>query len=145
MADQASSTSAWPTWFGAFDMQALRYLYGSKPYASNDNTYQINTTNAGASLSIVDDGGNDTLEGGGGDDVFTFSIGHGHDLVNDFDQWGDDVLSFSKNMFASWNAVAAATKQVGADVVIATSATSSVRLLNTSLSSFNADDIRLAA
>ncbi|MBU3732034.1 MAG: hypothetical protein FGM26_10905 [Beijerinckiaceae bacterium] len=95
--------------------------------------------------TISGGGGNDTLEGGGGDDVFTFSIGHGHDLVNDFDQWGDDVLSFSKNMFASWNAVSAATKQVGADVVIATSATSSVRLLNTSLSSFNADDVRLAA
>ena len=144
--------------YGSNAIEAIAFADGTTLTADDIKTMALTITGTAASEKIVGSseyqfwndtisggGGNDTLEGGGGDDVFTFSIGHGHDLVNDFDQWGDDVLSFSKNMFSSWNAVAAATKQVGADVVIATSATSSVRLLNTSLSSFNADDVRLAA
>lgn len=74
-----------------------------------------------------------------------FQIGHGHDLVTDFDQDGDDVLQFSTAIFKDFNAVLAKTKEVGSDLVISTSAASSVRLANVAMSSFGADDVRFAA
>ncbi len=56
----ATNNGAWPSWFGNFDLQALRYLYGSKAYATADNTYQL--TDTSGSRVIVDDGGVDTLD-----------------------------------------------------------------------------------
>jgi hypothetical protein len=90
-------------------------------------------------------GGNDTLEGGSGNDSFVFNIGHGHDLVSDFDQYGDDRLQFSTALFRDFNAVLAKTKQVGTDLLITTSATSSVRLVNSNRSDFTIGDVRLVA
>jgi hypothetical protein len=90
-------------------------------------------------------GGNDTLEGGSGNDSFVFNIGHGHDLVNDFDQYGDDRLQFATALFRDFNAVLAKTKQVGADLLITTSATRSVRFVNSNRSDFTAGDVRLMA
>jgi hypothetical protein len=62
MPDEASNTTVWPTWFGSFDMQALRYLYGSRAYSSGDDTYQISAANIAQNLSILDDAGTDTLD-----------------------------------------------------------------------------------
>ena len=56
----AQTGGLWPTWFGAMDMQALRYLYGSKSVSTGTDRYMV-----GASLSysvILDDGGEDTLD-----------------------------------------------------------------------------------
>jgi hypothetical protein len=55
-----TNNGAWPSWFGNFDLQALRYLYGSKAYATGDNTYKL--TDTVGSLLILDDGGVDTLD-----------------------------------------------------------------------------------
>ena len=55
-----SINGAWPTWFGSFDLQALRYLYGAKTYASGNDTYKISDNTGG--MMIVDDGGIDTLD-----------------------------------------------------------------------------------
>jgi serralysin len=62
MADQLNGGPNWPVWYGNFDMQALRYLYGTKAFASNDTTYSIIDGAPSASVSILDDGGIDTLD-----------------------------------------------------------------------------------
>jgi len=56
----ASVGGSWPTWFGSFDLQALRYLYGTKVYASGNNTYVVKDTTS--NMTILDDGGIDTLD-----------------------------------------------------------------------------------
>jgi hypothetical protein len=56
----SNNNGNWPTWFGSFDLQALRYLYGTKSYASGSNTYKITDTTGG--LMILDDGGVDILD-----------------------------------------------------------------------------------
>ncbi len=56
----ASVGSSWPTWFGSFDLQALRYLYGTRAYASGNDTYTVK--DASSSMTIIDDGGMDTLD-----------------------------------------------------------------------------------
>lgn len=58
----ASETSEWPTWFGAFDLQALRALYGVRPYAIGNDDYRIDDLQARRGVAIVDDGGVDTLD-----------------------------------------------------------------------------------
>jgi hypothetical protein len=62
MLDVNASTNngAWPSWFGNFDLQALRYLYGAKAYATGDNSYKISDTSGG--MMILDDGGVDSLD-----------------------------------------------------------------------------------
>jgi serralysin len=56
----SSIDGGWPTWFGNFDLQALRALYGSRSYAAGSNSYVI--TDASNNLTIVDDGGVDNLD-----------------------------------------------------------------------------------
>jgi hypothetical protein len=56
----ATAGGSWPTWFGSFDLQALRYLYGTRTYASGNDTYAV--IDATSSMTIVDDGGMDTLD-----------------------------------------------------------------------------------
>lgn len=58
----ASQTAAWPTWYGAFDLQALRALYGSKAYAAGDTVWTLTPAQTQAGLSLLDDGGTDTLD-----------------------------------------------------------------------------------
>ena len=62
MGDQLNGGPNWPVWYGNFDMQALRYLYGSKAFASNNTTYAITDGALSASVSILDDGGLDALD-----------------------------------------------------------------------------------
>jgi hypothetical protein len=54
--------NAWPSWFGLFDLQALRYLYGSKAFGLSNNTYTVVDGASSASVVIVDDGGLDVLD-----------------------------------------------------------------------------------
>ena len=56
----ASAGGSWPTWFGSFDLQALRYLYGPRAYASGNDTYAVK--DATSNMTIIDDGGMDTLD-----------------------------------------------------------------------------------
>ena len=62
MLDVSATTNggAWPTWFGSFDLQALRYLYGTRAYASGNDNYTV--SDSSTNMTIVDDGGNDTLD-----------------------------------------------------------------------------------
>jgi hypothetical protein len=59
----ADSGRSWPTWFGSFDLQALRYLYGTRAYASGNDIYTVN--DATRNMTILDDGGLDTLDASG--------------------------------------------------------------------------------
>lgn len=56
----ANNGGAWPSWFGNFDLQALRNLYGSKAYATGNNNYKLSDTTG--NMLILDDGGVDTLD-----------------------------------------------------------------------------------
>jgi len=62
MLDVSAATQAgsWPTWFGSYDLQALRYLYGTRVYASGNDNYTIK--DGSANLTIIDDGGIDSLD-----------------------------------------------------------------------------------
>jgi hypothetical protein len=55
-----STAGTWPTWYGGFDLQALRALYGSRTYATGNDVYKI--TDTSNPLTIIDDGGVDTLD-----------------------------------------------------------------------------------
>lgn len=57
-----NSSKAWPSWYGLFDLQALRHLYGSKAFAVANSTYKIIDGASSASVVIVDDGGVDVLD-----------------------------------------------------------------------------------
>ena len=37
--DAKAVAGVWPTWYGGYDLQALRGLYGTKSFASGNNTY----------------------------------------------------------------------------------------------------------
>ena len=65
MLDVSASSvgGSWPTWFGSFDLQALRYLYGTRDYASGNDAYTM--YDSSNNMTIVDDGGVDTLDASG--------------------------------------------------------------------------------
>lgn len=57
----ASNTGGtWPSWFGGFDMQALRALYGARAYATGNDVYKI--VDSSNPMTLIDDGGVDTLD-----------------------------------------------------------------------------------
>lgn len=59
----ASGTAGnWPSWFGGFDLQALRHLYGTRSFAAGNNTYPIADGAQAASMTIIDDGGADMVD-----------------------------------------------------------------------------------
>lgn len=56
----ATEYGNWPTWFGSFDLQALRALYGARAYGTGNDVYKV--TDNTSPMTIVDDGGVDTLD-----------------------------------------------------------------------------------
>jgi Ca2+-binding RTX toxin-like protein len=92
--------------------------------------------------------GNDVLKGGAGDDImkggsgadrFVFKKGSGKDVISDFDV-NKDVLQIPKglNNINTPKDVLKHATQVGADVVIKLSDTSSIKLKNVSLNDLKA-------
>jgi len=61
---QASGQSGtlWPSWYGAFDLQALRSLYGTKSWNTANDTYAITPQQAQSGMVLLDEGGSDTLD-----------------------------------------------------------------------------------
>ena len=59
-ASAATLNGSWPTWFGSFDLQALRALYGSRSYAAGNDFYTIKDISN--NLTIIDDAGIDSLD-----------------------------------------------------------------------------------
>lgn len=61
----ADTGGAWPTWFGAMDVQALRFLYGSRGVSTGADRYALGDIQRHGMLTVVDDGGEDTLDATG--------------------------------------------------------------------------------
>ena len=62
MSQTASQDGLFPATWGALDIAALRYLYGSKSVNLANNIYTINGNQFISETSITDDGGIDTLD-----------------------------------------------------------------------------------
>ncbi len=88
--------------------------------------------------------GNDVLTGGAGSDTFLFARGFGQDVITDFKAVKPDAdsIQFEKGVFANYAAVIAASKQVGADVVITASEGSSLVLSKVAMAQLSPDDFR---
>ncbi|MGE7413349.1 M10 family metallopeptidase [Methylobacterium tarhaniae] len=89
---------------------------------------------AGSDL-LFGNAGDDLLSGGAGPDVFAFGRGDGRDRILDFVADGPeaDVIAFKGGAFTSFAAVQAASRQDGADLVIAFGADDAVTLQSTRL------------
>ena len=86
--------------------------------------------------------GNDLLTGGSGYDTFVFAAGFGRDAVADFSAGAGvvDVIELDDQLFGDFEGVRAASKQVGADVVITVDTSNTMTLKNVLLSNLHADD-----
>lgn len=62
MSYRGSAQEIQSIWFMPYDMLALRYLYGTNPVATGDNTYVYSDAAGRLIENIVDDGGIDTLD-----------------------------------------------------------------------------------
>jgi Ca2+-binding RTX toxin-like protein len=84
----------------------------------------------------------DTMIGGGGDDTFQFVSVFGHDTIKDFKAGAGtpDVIDIDDLAFADFNAVLAASTQVGDDVVITLNADNDITLNNVHLADLHQDD-----
>ena len=62
MLDLAATQVAgiWPTWYGGYDLQALRGLYGTKSFSPGNNSYFFDDSTL--SKTIIDDAGVDTWD-----------------------------------------------------------------------------------
>ena len=89
-------------------------------------------------------GGNDKLTGGAGNDTFVFSPGFGKDTITDFaagpNSGPHDIIAMDQTMFADFDAVMAASTQVGANTVITVDAGNAITLSNVKMSSLQSDD-----
>jgi serralysin len=72
-------------------------------------------------------GGDDTMFGGKGPDLFAFSAGFGHDIIDDFSN--GDHIQFDSGMFADAQAVLDASEQVGDNTVITLDANNDITLV----------------
>jgi Ca2+-binding RTX toxin-like protein len=86
--------------------------------------------------------GDDLLRGDNGGDVFSFAAGFGHDTLEDFDH--GDVIEFTGGVFQDFNAVRAASHQVGSDTVITLDAQNTIVLQDVNLGSLHANDFLFA-
>lgn len=62
MSLSASHDSLFPSTWSAYDIYALRYLYGSRGTHTGDDTYRLDSARFSAETSLVDDGGSDTID-----------------------------------------------------------------------------------
>jgi serralysin len=62
MSQTATGDGLFPSTWGALDITALRYLYGTKAVNTGDTTYKLGTLQFQSQTSIADDGGIDTID-----------------------------------------------------------------------------------
>lgn len=62
MSYRQSAQSINDAWFMPYDMLTLRYLYGTKAFATENNTYKYTDATGLQVDNIIDDGGIDTLD-----------------------------------------------------------------------------------
>jgi len=93
--------------------------------------------------ALIGGAGNDVMFGGWGADTFVFNKGFGRDMIVDFTN-GQDVLQFSRAVFADFAAVRAAARTVGNDLVIDAGGGNTVTLNGFRMAQFDASDVILA-
>ena len=97
----------------------------------------------GADSDILNGGrGNDTLTGGAGADVFEFRRGDGRDLITDFTN-GVDRIELDGFTARDLTGILAGARQVGADVVLALPANSTITMANFQLAQLDRGDFLL--
>ena len=91
---------------------------------------------------LVGGSGDDLMTGGAGKDTFGFARGFGYDLVTDFaaGRAAGDVIEFDEGIFDDFADVLAASRQVGANVVIEADAANSITLENVGLATLHPND-----
>jgi Ca2+-binding RTX toxin-like protein len=87
---------------------------------------------------LIGGDGNDRLTGGNGQDTFVFGPGFGHDTITDFTP--ADRIEFDGGLFQNFQAVQAASQQVGNDTVITLDDNNSITLQGVALHSLHAND-----
>ncbi|WP_157064237.1 calcium-binding protein [Methylobacterium tarhaniae] len=90
--------------------------------------------------------GDDVLAGGAGTDIFGFGAGDGLDEITDFVTGGSeaDVIAFNGGAFTSFEAVQAASRQEGADIVISYGTGDALTLRDTQLAALSAASFTFA-
>jgi hypothetical protein len=116
MLDVSASTvnGSWPAWYGSFDLQALRALYGTRSYAAGNDVYTI--SDISNSMTIIDDGGIDTL------DASTSSLSANIDMrggkTSSIGMDTDGTAKFSNVAIASGSLIENVTGTAYDDVII---------------------------
>ena len=140
-----STVSAWVNFTLPTGVDDL-YQYQNEATA-NGNSAQ-NLIVAGGAHDIVNGGGgNDVLvDAGQGGDHFQFAAGSGHDVIYGFQTSGanQDFIDLNAYGFTSFSQVAPLLSQYGADTLLTLSATDSVLIRDTQVSSLTASDFLLA-
>lgn len=96
--------------------------------------------NGGAGNDLLDGGaGNDRLSGGAGVDTFRFSGAFGVDRVVDFAA-DVDKISLQTSQFADFDAVLAASRDVGSNLVIKLDAANTITLVGVQIADLDAGD-----
>jgi hypothetical protein len=78
MSQTASPDGLYPSSWGAYDIAALRYLYGARQVATGDNVYLLGTADFQSQRGLVDDGGVDTLDASAASTGATIDLVGGH-------------------------------------------------------------------
>lgn len=92
-------------------------------------------------IDLMRQSSNNTVEvllgGAISSDIFEFDPGFGHDIIVDFDK--GDIIQFSGGIFADFDALISAAKQIGNDVIITVDQDNSISILGVKLADFSVD------
>ncbi|MEO1005607.1 MAG: calcium-binding protein [Cyanobacteria bacterium J06638_38] len=119
---------------GDVDLENRGILEGDVLLGDGNDTLINNSHQA---LNINAGGGNDTLTGGSGVNVYSFALESGQDTITDF-QAGQDVLSLGA-YFESVDEVFGSTTQDGHDALIDLGNDNSITLVNVGVSDLTAE------
>lgn len=78
MSQTASPDGLYPSSWGAYDIAALRHLYGTKALNTGDTVHLLGTADFQAQRGLVDDGGTDTLDASAAATGATIDLVGGH-------------------------------------------------------------------
>ncbi|KZL17267.1 VCBS domain-containing protein [Pseudovibrio sp. WM33] len=96
-----------------------------------------------AAETLQTGGGDDTLTGGEGNDIFVFAGGQtGHNVIKDFaaGEGASDIIEFEASIFTDFDAVLAAAQQFSANTAIIIDDDTSITLEGVTLSDLHQDD-----
>jgi predicted extracellular nuclease len=126
---------------GGAGSDTLRGEDGNDRMQGNDGDDSLN--GGDGNDDVAGGHGADTLTGGRGNDDLVFEALFGHDVVTDFGR--NDRIELHDGLFGSFQAVLAASQQVGGNTVITLDADNTITLQGVSRNSLEANDFRFFA